>query len=43
VTRPLAEHAVKAEPDEQGNQGEDDNDGQISILYVFRRNIVRLS
>ena len=25
----LAEHAVEAQPDEQGDQGEDDNDGQV--------------
>jgi hypothetical protein len=39
----FAEHAVQAKPNEQGDQGKDDNDGQISILYVFDRNIVRLS
>ena len=39
----LTEHAVKAEPDEEGDQGEDNDYGQFSILYVFGRNIVRLS
>jgi hypothetical protein len=28
VTRPLAEHAIQAEADEQGNKRKDDNGGQ---------------
>jgi hypothetical protein len=28
----LAEHAVQAKPDEEGNQGKDDDDGQREIL-----------
>ena len=31
---PLAEHAVEAEPDEQGDQNENDDDGQCAILCV---------
>jgi hypothetical protein len=40
---PLAEHAVQAQPDEQGDQGKDDDYGQIKILEVSAAYIVRLS
>ena len=39
----LAEHAVQTKPDEQGDQGKDDDDGQSKVLNVVSRNIVRLS
>jgi hypothetical protein len=32
----LAEHAVKPQADEQGNQGKDDNDGQAGNPILFR-------
>ena len=31
---PLAEHAVKAQADEQGNKGKDDDDGQSGVLSI---------
>ena len=30
----LAEHAVEAQPDEQGDEREDDDDGQVEILFL---------
>ena len=39
----LTEHAVESKPDEQGNQGKDDDDGQNRVLCVFAANIVCLS
>jgi hypothetical protein len=38
----LAEHAIEAKPDEQGNEGEDDNNGQFGVLCGSSANIVRL-
>ena len=38
----LAEHAVEAQPDEQGDEGKDDDDGQFTnILLNLVFNIVR--
>ena len=40
----LAKHAVQAKPDEQGNQGEDDDDGQFSSPNrLLAANIVRVA
>jgi hypothetical protein len=38
----LAEHAVEAKPDEQGDQGEDNDNGQFQVLFGLALNIVRL-
>jgi hypothetical protein len=43
MSGPLTEHAIKAKPNEEGDQGEDNDYGQFSILYVFGHNIVCLS
>src|SRR4029079_16791405 len=43
MPRALAEHAVKAEPHEQGNQGKNDNDGQRAVLFDLIRNIMRMT
>jgi hypothetical protein len=42
MTGALAEYAVKAQSDEQGNQGEDDDDGQCESYVSKWCNIVRL-